>query len=783
MQGQHCRHHCLTGNIYWEDAMPNVIKALENIRQSENEWRKQPVLSFSEFLDELIDHPEWILRNVYQVYADMFRTFVKEEQDEYPDDPESINYVDYDSYQLFVENSDRPFFADRLFANRLVRHVESLSVGAQQNKIYIFEGPHGSGKSTFLNNLLRKFEEFSSSQEGMRYETVWRLKRDHLVGGVHSLNTLTDRLAWYLENEGKGDLAEEMRCACKSDPNMGTYFEVPCPSHDNPILHVPKNARRQFFDDLLVNEEFKWKLFTEKQYEWVFRESPCTVCMSLYQALIRKHNDPKAVLDMVHARPYMINRRVGEGISIYNPGDKPRRDSVIRNDMVQRCLDTHFGDSNQVNYIYSTYAKTNDGIYALMDIKSHNTERLMELHNIISDGVHKVEDTEEYVTSLLLALINPEDKKKIQDLQAFTDRIQYINIPYILDLKTEVEIYRDTFGKHIDESFLPRVLHNFARVIIATRLHTKSDAMLGWIGNPEKYDLYCDQNLQLLKMEIYTGHIPKWLSEEDFKKLTAKRRQLIISESEKDGWKGLSGRDSLKMFNEFFSNYSSEDKLIDMSMLVNFFKKYCKQDRNILPMGFLDSLLKMYNFSVLQEVKESLYYYNEEQISREIQNYMFAVNFEPGTRETCKFTNERIEVSEEFFDRIESKLYIDKKEAPGFRNDVQKEYTTVSLPQEILRDGLDVTETNLYKHLHDKYVYNLKEKVLEPFMRNENFRMAVKDYGEESFRTYDKKIRYDVTYMIENLQKKNRYSRRGAKEICIYVIDNDLAKVFSEVKE
>jgi Cdc6-like AAA superfamily ATPase len=227
--------------------MPNVTKALENIRQNESEWKQLPTLSFSDFLVELTKHPQRLIRNVYQLYADMFHTFVTAEQDEYPDDPESIKYLKYDSSRLFVENSDRPFFADRLFANRLISHVESLSVGAQQKKIYIFEGPHGSGKSTFLNNLLRKFEEYSASSEGMRYQTVWRLKRDHLVGGAHSLNSLTDKLAWYFENEGKSRLAEEMRCACERDDESGTHFEVACPSHDNPILHIPKNARRRFF--------------------------------------------------------------------------------------------------------------------------------------------------------------------------------------------------------------------------------------------------------------------------------------------------------------------------------------------------------------------------------------------------------------------------------------------------------------------------------------------------------------------------------------------------------
>lgn len=763
--------------------MSNVIQALENIRQSESEWKRRPTLGFSEYLDELRNHPEIHIRNVYQRYADLFHTYVTAEKDEYAGDPESISYLKYDSRRLFVENSDRPFFADRLFTNRLIRHVESLSVGTQQKKIYIFEGPHGSGKSTFLNNLLRKFEEYSTTNEGMRYDTVWRIKRDHMVGGAHSFNELTDRLAWYLENEGKEELAEEMRCICKSDPKLGTYFEVACPSHDNPLLHIPRNARRRFFDDLLDNEEFKWKLFTEKEYEWVFKDSPCTICSTIYQSLMRIHNDPKQVLEMIHARPYAINRRIGQGITVYNPGDKPRRSNVIRNDMVQRCLDSHFNDSNRVDFVYSGYARTNDGVYALMDIKSHNVNRLMELHNIISDGVHKVEHTEEYVSSLLIALMNPEDKNQFKDLQAFADRVEYISIPYILDLNTEVEIYRDTFGRHVDESFLPRVLHNFARVVIATRLHAKSEAMLEWIGDPQKYDLYCDENLQLLKMEIYTGHIPKWLTEDDFQLFTAKRRQNIIAESENDGWIGLSGRDSLKMFNEFYSYYASEDKMIDMSMLVKFFKKYCKQDKEFLPAGFLDSLLKMYNYTILQEVKESLYYYNEAQISRSIRNYMFAVNFEPGTVETCTFTGERINIDEDFFFSVESKLVGESGDARRLRRDVQKEYTNSTLPQEILRDGIDVTETKLYQHLHGRYVYNLKEKVLEPFLKNENFRMAVKDYGSDSFKTYDKKIRYDVTFMIENLQKNYDYSDRGAREICIYVIDNNLAKVFSGMLE
>ena len=759
--------------------MRDLSKAMGNLENCKGHWRQTPTLSFSDFLREVIDNPQRVIRNIYQVYSDMVDAFVCDGFDEYGDDPESIQFLKFNCTRLFVEGSDRPFFADRLFANRFMRHVDSFKVGSKQNKIYIFDGPHGSGKSTFLNNLLRKFEEYANSPEGFRYEVVWRLKNDHLVGGVHSLNSLTEKLAWVLENDGKKDLASEMKCVCNSDNELGGYFDVPCPSHDNPLLLVPKEVRRQFFDDLFENDEFKWQLFTEKKYEWIFHEEPCTICVSLYQGLIEKYGDPLKVMDCIYARPYIFNRRLGEGSSVFNPGDKPLRNSVMTNELLQKKLNTILAGNKHVSYLYSRYAKTNNGIYALMDIKSNNTERLMELHNIISDGVHKVEDNEEKVNSLLFALMNPEDKKLIEDLQAFSDRVEYINIPYVLDLQTEVDIYREIFGKHIDESFLPRVLHNFARVIIATRLRTKSEAMEEWIGQPEKYEMYCDTNLQLLKMEIFTGYIPEWLKEEDVTNFTAKRRRKIISESEKDGWKGLSGRDSIKLFNEFYSTYAREDKLIDMSMLGKFFRKYCKEDRSILPMGFLDSLLRMYNYTVLQEVKESLYYYNEEQISREVVNYIFAVNFELGAVEICEFTGERLEITEDFFKRLESRLQVEPRNAVSFRNSVQKTYTTTALPQEMLRDGLPITETSLYLHLYEKCTQNLKEKVLEPFLKNENFRRAVKDFDSDQFRTYDKKIQSDVIFMIDNLQKKHRYSRQGAREICIYVIDNSLAEMFS----
>ena len=90
-----------------------------------------------------------------------------------------------------------------------------------------------------------------------------------------------------------------------------------------------------------------------------------------------------------------------------------------------------------------------------------------------------------------------------------------------------------------------------------------------------------------------------------------------------------------------------------------------------------------------------------------------------------------------------------------------------------------ITKTFLFDALHERYIFNLKEKALDPFMDNKNFRMAIKDYGSDDFKTYDKRIRNDVTFLIANLCNKYRYTQQGAKEVCIYVIDNELPKKFA----
>lgn len=720
--------------------MGGIIKALEFLKtEVENKEKRKP-MNYNDWLELARSEPQIVLRSVFQRFCDMVKTYVGDGKDEYPDDPESIGFVEYNCAKVFAEGADNPFFPDRLFANRFVRQVEALKQGSQQNRMYIYIGPQGCGKSTFLNNLLRTFEKYSDTKEGQSFEIFWEIN-------------INDK-----------------------------KVEVPCPSHDHPILLIPKNYRSAFLQNLLSENtaEFKSKLYGGKEYEWIFEGETCTICKSVFWALFEKLGSLDQVLSMVSVRPYKFDRRLGEGISVFNPGDKPPKEANLSDRRIQEKLDQIFG-ANTVKYVFSRHARTNNGIYVLMDIKSHNEERLLELHNVISEGVHKVIDVEERVTSLFFALMNPEDKKKIEDSKAesFQGRVQYNIIRYVMDVPTEVSIYHSIFGGQIDKHFLPRILDNFARVVISSRMNQDCKPLQEWIPNFSKYSKYCDEFGLLLRMAIYGGTIPPWLSEEDRKKFTVQVRKKLIAEGENEGESGLSGRESIRLFGEFFSRYGGKPNLINMSNVTDFFKHKMGRDHRdkYIPKNFIQSLVNWYDYTVLNEVKESLYFYNKDQIAEDILHYICAVNYDVGAKLKCKFTGKDIEVTIEFLRLIAACVLgrdVNGRFALDYAQEVQKKYAEI-LAQD--RDA-EITETELYKELFAAYVRNLKEKPPQPFLKNESFREAVKAFGSAAFETFDTRLKEHVVYMVKNLTNKFGYTEQGAKEICLYAIEQKLVEKF-----
>lgn len=734
------------------------LEALINLGNNMKDRETRDWVHFNDFLYLASHEPKSVFRDIFQYFHDMVMHYVPKGVDEYANHEDTIGFLHYNFTKLFVDETDDPFFADRLFANRMMNLVNEFKKGIQNNHIYLFEGPPGSGKSTFLNNLLNKLEAYNKTNDGAMYRTVWRLDIKKL-GGFQEVKGTNEEI--------KGGGSNGVR-----------FLEIACPSNDHPILQIPKDYRERFLNELIPDKKFKKQLLESKEYKWVLKDTPCSICSSLYNRLLEILCDPQEVYKMVYARRTGFDRQFGKGVSVFNPGDelfkRPITDNTLQG-LINSLLRT-----DQVHYIYSHLAQTNNGVYALMDIKENNVQRLTDLHGIISDGVHKVELMEEKIRSMFVGLVNPEDKKSYESIKSFQDRIVNITIPYVLDYSTEVAIYKNKFGEEVEKRFLPRVLENFARIIIASRLENYSPTLRSWIKEPERYDKYLDENLLLLKMELYRGIIPEWLTEEDLRNFTRDTRKALIAESEKEGMKGISGRQSLSIFNTLLDKFSDEEKLITMEMLRQFLGAHGMLNGDT-PEEFMDALRDMYDYTVLQEVKESVYFFSEKQITRDILNYLFAINFEPGATERCADTGDELEISEEYFKNFEAFFLgavSTSEEREDFRHAVHNEYITHTLSFEMKVEKTDIRKTKQFLSLFEKYTRNLKENALRNYADNDHFRRAISDFGKPAFQKYEESLKKSVTRLITTLGHKFGYTPAGAQQVSLYVLDNKLDKKY-----
>jgi hypothetical protein len=279
-------------------------------------------------------------------------------------------------------------------------------------------------------------------------------------------------------------------------------------------------------------------------------------------------------------------------------------------------------------------------------------------------------------------------------------------------------------------------------------------------------------------MEIYGGVIPQWLSEEDRKKLTAKIRRKLVKNGEEEGDRGFSGRDSIKLFSDFFSLYAKKSHLINMNHVADFFDRLDSSEKNPkIPDNFIDSLVDWYDYTVLGQVKKSLYFYNEDQVSKDVLNFIFATNYDIGSRIKCTWTDQYIDISLSFLRTIAGFIAgedMREVDVVNLAQEIQKKYVKI-----MAQDRKKITESDLYKDLYSSYVNNLKNKALDPFVKSDTFREGIKAYQTKDFKTFDARLQERIVHMIKKLEKDFNYTEQGAKAICLYVIDRELVNKFS----
>ncbi|HNV71265.1 MAG TPA: serine protein kinase PrkA, partial [Candidatus Ozemobacteraceae bacterium] len=322
---------------------------------------------------------------------------------------------------------------------------------------------------------------------------------------------------------------------------------------------------------------------------------------------------------------------------------------------------------------------------------------------------------------------------------------------------------------------------HFGRIIVSSRIKKDSKAIKDWIDDDDDYEKCCDPDFLLLKMELYSGRIPDWLTKTDRNNLKADVWKSILAEAETEGFEGFSGRESNQVFDEFYSKYSKK-RPINMRHVAEFFNDDKKSYKDKLPRNFIKHLTDLYDFVVLKEVKDSMYDYNEDEISKTILNYLVAITANIGDVVKNPWNNgEEITVTADFLDIVETHLKdpdASQYAKERYRKEAVDEYASVTLAREIKTEGKKITETKQYLDMFAAFTKSARQRVLEPYIANSNFRLAIKEFGLEDFQKYDTKIRDKVQLLFHNLHIKYQYNQECARAACLYVLDNNLVEKF-----
>lgn len=219
-----------------------------------------------------------------------------------------------------------------------------------------------------------------------------------------------------------------------------------------------------------------------------------------------------------------------------------------------------------------------------------------------------------------------------------------------------------------------------------------------------------------------------------------------------------------------------------MHHLCEFFTDEKRNYTAKIPRDFLKHLTDLYDYEVLKEVKDSMYTFNDEEIRKTILNYLVAVTHNVGDIVKNPYLNyEEFQVTSDFLDIVETHLMgysASNYQRSRFREEVISEYASKTLAIEIKVEGKKIEETRQFLDMYAQFTKTARENVLDPFIGNNNFRCAIKEYETPDFEKYDTKIRERVKYLFETLASKYHYTTECAKVVVLYVIDNELHRKF-----
>lgn len=459
------------------------------------------VLSYDEYLDELLAHPWRHTRDAARYLRDCFDYYGTYEVERPWGPVRRFRLFD----QEFVEKADGPriyLVGHEDLQNAFYRALSNFSREGRANRLILLHGPNGSAKSTFADCIMRALEDYSTTEEGALYRFSWvfsRAAEERSIG---------------FGSVGRGAPALESYAHLESDKISA---KLPSELREHPLLLLPIEERRA-----LVRRAYAEANLTESAPDWVWNGKLGRKNAAVSDAMLASYSgDLQRVLAHVQVERFYISRRYRTGAVTIGP--QMSVDAGERQITADRSLQDLPAALSSVA-LYETHGELVDGecgVIEYSDLLKRPLDAWKYLLLAIEQGEVALTMSMLTVNAVLMASTNEihlEAFRQHPEYNSFRARLLPLRAGYLLDYRRELQIYDSQIVPQLRQHVAPHATRVAALWAVLTRLL------------PSKIDHYDDPALGKIaadltpmeKARLYAeGIIPGRLSTDQGKVLKA----------------------------------------------------------------------------------------------------------------------------------------------------------------------------------------------------------------------------------------------------------------------
>jgi len=425
--------------------------------------------SFEAYLELVRQNPK-VTRNAFQRIYDMILSYATDEIVEHKERLIKYKFFDdpIDHGRDAVYGLERPLM-------RIVNFFKAAAKGyGTEKRVLLLHGPVGSAKSTIVRLLKKGLEAYSRTPDGALHTFAWK--------------------------QANGDW-------------------VKCPMHEEPLLLIPEEFRKQVFDYLNQGKPPEEQIYRTGEL--------CPFCRQTYRELIKKYEgDWTKLIGDVKIFRLLLSEKDRVGIGTFQPKDEKNQDSTeLTGDINYRKIAEYGSDSDPRAFNFDgEFNIANRGLVEFIEVLKLDVAFLYDLLGASQE--HKIKPkkfAQTDIDEVIIGHTNEPEYRKLQSnefMEALRDRTVKIDVPYITKLSDEIKIYEKDYnpnrlkGKHI----APHTVEMAAMWAVLTRLEEPKKAQL----------------TLLQKLKLYNGKSLPGFTEDNIKELKL--------EAEREGMEGISPR-------------------------------------------------------------------------------------------------------------------------------------------------------------------------------------------------------------------------------------------------